>query len=353
MTPNPRPPHINIQGHHMDEKMSASNAQPESRDPMDSLDVVIPAHLLQTASTVSKRDDVEAPNWQPQRQLTVRENPLFRQLSASVRRPRQRGGWVQRSSTAPTTRSPAPSRGVSRSNSATRGRDVSDDDTPSHVRQPEAANTSRRSWRLSYTPGVPESIVLTPRGSRCGTPTSSFFPEHASRDFATHPAPNPFGDDHAADPSRRSSFGEGNNPFSSQNNSSSSIEQHTVPEQAHVPQDVRKRSGTLETVVNALIPDAVQRKLSINTTGAGGVTRQSSMRKTFEQAKVRGAQLQRNKYAMLAFEYGIYVFLLCFIYFVLIGVPLWNGAVWWLYWVVANKFVIAGGFSITLGIAVL
>jgi hypothetical protein len=77
------------------------------------------------------------------------------------------------------------------------------------------------------------------------------------------------------------------------------------------------------------------------------------MRKTFEKAKVRGAQMQRNKYAMIAFEYGIYLFLLCFIYFVLIGIPLWNGAVWWLYWVVANKFVIAGGFSITLGIAVL
>jgi hypothetical protein len=37
----------------------------------------------------------------------------------------------------------------------------------------------------------------------------------------------------------------------------------------------------------------------------------------------------------------------------LIGVPLWNGAVWWLWWVVAHKFVIAGGFSITLGIALL
>lgn len=84
-----------------------------------------------------------------------------------------------------------------------------------------------------------------------------------------------------------------------------------------------------------------------------GLTRSSSMRKTFEKAKVRGVELQRKKWVQVVFEYGIYLFLLCFIYFVLIGMPLWKGAVWWLYWVVANKFVIAGGFGITLGIALL
>jgi len=61
--------------------------------------------------------------------------------------------------------------------------------------------------------------------------------------------------------------------------------------------------------------------------------------------------MQRQKWAQILFEWSIYVFLVCFIYFVLIGMPLWRGAVWWLYWVVENKFVFAGGFSITLGIA--
>jgi hypothetical protein len=55
----------------------------------------------------------------------------------------------------------------------------------------------------------------------------------------------------------------------------------------------------------------------------------------------------------ITFEYAIYAFLILFVYFVLIGVPLWNGAVWWLYWVVSTKFVIAGGFGIVLGIALL
>lgn len=77
------------------------------------------------------------------------------------------------------------------------------------------------------------------------------------------------------------------------------------------------------------------------------------MRETFEKAKKRGEQLQRNKSAQIAFEYGIYLFILMFVYFVLIGIPLWKGAVWWLYWVVGNKFVFAGGFGITLGIALL
>jgi hypothetical protein len=53
------------------------------------------------------------------------------------------------------------------------------------------------------------------------------------------------------------------------------------------------------------------------------------------------------------FEYSIYLVIVAFVYFVLVGVPLWKGAVYWLWWVVAHKFVIAGGFGITLGIAFL
>ena len=84
-----------------------------------------------------------------------------------------------------------------------------------------------------------------------------------------------------------------------------------------------------------------------------GLQRKGSVWKTYEHAKKRGVELQRKKWVQVVFEYSIYLFLLCFVYFVLIGRPLWNGAVWWLYWVVENKFVFAGGFSITLGIALL
>ncbi|KAL5425310.1 hypothetical protein PMIN04_002653 [Paraphaeosphaeria minitans] len=359
MTPQPRPPRINVRNNYVTEK-----AQPAIENPFDSVDVVIPAHLLQTAQTTSKRDEADAPNWQPQRQLTVRENPLFRQLSASTRRPRERGGRVQRSSTAPSARSsraPSPAARVGARSSSTRhglAVPVSDQDTPHHVKRPEAANR-RQSWRLSYTPGGLDEIALSPRGSLAGTPTSETFPAAGpvTHDFAAKPVrhvSNPFGDSHveqSATTSHRSSFGNNTDPFLSRNQSTTSVEQHTVPEAAHIPREARKRSGTLETVVNALVPDSLQRKLTNNTAGTSGLTRHSSMRKTFEKAKLRGAEMQRNKYAMWAFEYGIYLFLLCFIYFVLIGIPLWKGAVWWLYWVVANKFVFAGGFSITLGIA--
>lgn len=356
MTPNPRPPRINIEDDYSNEKASASNSQPGSGN---SLDVVIPAHLLQTAAntTVSKRDATDRPNWQPQRQFSVRENPIFRQLSVAVRGP-QRPRPIQRSSTLPSIRSSAaPSRVVSRAASAAGSPRIpfQDEEKPNTVKRPEPVNTRarRKSWRLSYTPGDLEQIVLSPRVSRAASPASEYFPntDRATRDFATRPASNPFTDKYG-DYSRHSSYGP-NDPFLTQNSSTLSLDQHTVPQAAHVPQNGRGRSGTLETVVNAIVPDALQKKTTDNAATSGGITRHSSMRKTFEQAKLRGAQLQRNKFAMWAFEWGIYLFLLCFIYFVLIGIPLWNGAVWWLYWVVANKFVFAGGFSITLGIALL
>ena len=50
-------------------------------------------------------------------------------------------------------------------------------------------------------------------------------------------------------------------------------------------------------------------------------------------------------------EYGVYSILVSFVYFVLVGLPLWKGAVYWLYWVFANKFVVPDTFSITIGIA--
>jgi hypothetical protein len=100
-----------------------------------------------------------------------------------------------------------------------------------------------------------------------------------------------------------------------------------------------------------VIPDVLRREFTNGP--ANGLTRSSTMRDTYHKAKTRGQELQREKWAQVAFEYGIYALIILFIYFVLIGVPLWNGAVWWLYWVVANKFVLAGGFGITMGIALL
>ena len=83
-----------------------------------------------------------------------------------------------------------------------------------------------------------------------------------------------------------------------------------------------------------------------------GTVRKSSIFALYETAKTRGTQLQRKKWVMIAFEWVFYLILLAFVYFVLIGVPLWKGTVYWLWWVFAHKFVIAGTWSITIGIAV-
>lgn len=86
--------------------------------------------------------------------------------------------------------------------------------------------------------------------------------------------------------------------------------------------------------------------------GATDLMRRSSLWDVYENAKVRGKHLQRKKWVQVIFEYTFYLALLSFIYFVLIGRPLWNGAVWWLYWVVDTRFTVAGTWSITIGLAI-
>ena len=358
MTHNPRqPPRISIEASRTHEA-GTSHAQPSSGNSLGGLDVVIPAHLLQTVNTtVSKRDEGGVPSWDPQRSLSVRQAPIARQLSVAHQRNVERPIFLQRSSTAPSRNSSPVPRDRRRRPRA------SDDEKVGHAKKPAPIDTRRRSHRLSFTPGDAERLALSPRPTpRSGSPASEVFPnieKHSSHDFANRHLSNPFADKHA-NSTRRSSL-DGQNPFASRNTSTSSfgdpnnpsVAGHAAPEAAYVPRDARQRRGTIETIVDAIVPDALQKKLTNHSATTGGVTRQSSMRKTLEQAKLRGAEMQRNKWAMLGFEWGIYLLLTCFIYFVLIGIPLWNGAVWWLYWVVANKFVFAGGFSITLGIALL
>ncbi|KAK3680074.1 hypothetical protein LTR78_000451 [Recurvomyces mirabilis] len=93
------------------------------------------------------------------------------------------------------------------------------------------------------------------------------------------------------------------------------------------------------------------RSVQVAKDAVSGMMRKSSMHQTYEKAKARGEYLQRKKWVQYLFEYTVYALLLCFIYFVLVGLPLWRGAVWWFYWVVATKFVVSGTWSITIGLA--
>jgi len=145
----------------------------------------------------------------------------------------------------------------------------------------------------------------------------------------------------------RTPSGEGQDPLSEVPTNTISPMQHTMTWGGETQPDLERqettgaeRRGTFATIQTA----------ARNTFD---LVRKSSIFDVYEKAKVRGAKWRREKWTQVLFEYAFYAVLIAFIYFVLIGVPLWNGAVWWLWWVVANKFVIAGGFSITVGLAAL
>jgi len=330
-------------------------------------DIVIPSHLIQAAAAIrSTRDDLgETTDGQTQRRSFITDSPIWRQLSRRVG-PRPPPAAFRRTLSAPGTApgTPAPSRPVSRAGSsrATSRLDFngfSADDESERKRQ-NRTSLPAYSRPSSYAPTGSGEFGLT------SMPEKKRSRRHAPRAIhspTTAALSDPFADV-SITVSRSSSSTTKTDPFATRNNSISSDrnELHAAkhqhrnswvdePEDIYVPPATRARKGTLEAIADAVIPDALQRKLTHVSTN--GLTRSSTMRGTFERAKTRGKELQRNKGAQLAFEYGIYLFIVLFIYFVLIGLPLWNGAVWWLYWVVGNKFVLPGGFGITLGIALL
>jgi hypothetical protein len=87
--------------------------------------------------------------------------------------------------------------------------------------------------------------------------------------------------------------------------------------------------------------------------GAADLARRNSLLDVYDKAKIRGEQLQRKRWVQLLFEFSCYLLILCFIYFVLVGRPIWNGAVWYLYYVVEKKFTVAGTWSVTIAMAFL
>ncbi|CAG8128089.1 unnamed protein product [Penicillium salamii] len=102
-------------------------------------------------------------------------------------------------------------------------------------------------------------------------------------------------------------------------------------------------------VQNAFVSPLIRSKSSSQASSG----ERSELQEVYEKAKLRGVAIQRKHWVRLLFEYSIYTFLILFIYFVLVGMPLWKGAVWWLYYVVRTKFVIQGGYAITIGLAAL
>ena len=81
--------------------------------------------------------------------------------------------------------------------------------------------------------------------------------------------------------------------------------------------------------------------------------RVGSLWELYDRAKLASVKLQRKTWVQYLFEYGVYALFVSFVYFVLIGVPLWKGSVYWLYWAMKNKFVFQGGWSIAIGFMVM
>lgn len=81
--------------------------------------------------------------------------------------------------------------------------------------------------------------------------------------------------------------------------------------------------------------------------------RKGSVKSPYNRATLVRIKHQRRYWRRLLFEYAVYTVLVLFVYFVLIGVPLWKGAVWWLHWIMQCKAVFKGGWAIVIGLLVL
>lgn len=308
-------------------------------------DVAIPAHLLRaTGNLGSVRDANHDLAWEPQQPLMVNEEKgLNGRKESIVRRESIAHRLNSRSTSRPTRSASQNLHNSQRSDrqSVTFEKSQQQDATP--LPSEAVQEERKRNRHLSWLPGEEEVFFIS-------RPNSVM--------EATHRTPgrtnitNPFESPHNIQHSSSSSVWSNDDPFATRPHSRDGSDKSCKePDSTYTPAGKRPRRGTFGSIVEAVVPETLARKLT--SVSVNGLQRKGSVWKTYETAKKRSVELQRKKWVQVVFEYSIYLLLLCFIYFVLIGRPLWNGAVWWLYWVVENKFVFAGGFSITLGIALL
>lgn len=81
--------------------------------------------------------------------------------------------------------------------------------------------------------------------------------------------------------------------------------------------------------------------------------RKSSLVEMYEKAKVRQTKIKRSPVAQYAFEYSFYLLIIAVVYFVLVGMPLWSGVVWYIYIVFMRYLVVPAGTAVFLGIGFL
>jgi hypothetical protein len=130
------------------------------------------------------------------------------------------------------------------------------------------------------------------------------------------------------------------------------------------------RKVTIESLNLRSSQEATTRRMTASSTGTNSIRRasvvvadavtkvlskirRSSLASLNEKAKTRQEQLKRSPWVQLLFEYSMYVLLIASVYFVLVGLPLWRGVVWYMYVLIATKFIIVGGSAIFIGLAAL
>lgn len=116
---------------------------------------------------------------------------------------------------------------------------------------------------------------------------------------------------------------------------------HSNTSQISTMSVVRRASIVIETAIGK-VQNAVNSAL-----------RRTSLEEIYEKAKIRQLQLKRSSAAQRGFEYTFYLLLLASIYFVFIGVPLWNGLVLTIYYIFDMKLVVPAGTAVFLGIGFL
>ena len=83
------------------------------------------------------------------------------------------------------------------------------------------------------------------------------------------------------------------------------------------------------------------------------LARRSTLADVYEKAKVRQVQLRRSTVVQIGFQYCFYLLILASIYFILVGVPLWKGVVWYIYIIFSTKLAVPVGTAVFLGIGFL
>ncbi|PYI04384.1 glycosyl transferase [Aspergillus sclerotiicarbonarius CBS 121057] len=80
--------------------------------------------------------------------------------------------------------------------------------------------------------------------------------------------------------------------------------------------------------------------------------RNSSLGTLYNRANLVNIKHERRYWVQLVIEYGAYTLYAAFVYLVLVGMPLWKGAVYLLYWLMRHKFVFQGGWAIVISLVV-